>query len=208
MIPVSKQVMQPEPKDFDAKCRQKGLDWLLRNPKGTRKQKRPKDYWSPFRPALADRFADLCAYGAMYEPVGTVDHFEPVDAHETLAYEWLNYRYASGWINSSKSKCVAVLDPFDVQPGWFEVLLPSLQVVARKDRIPVALHALADDTLRRLHLRDDERIVRQRRKWLEMYESGRLDLEGLRAFAPLIADAVERLHEPPMADAHDGLVQP
>lgn len=47
------------------------------------------------------------------------------------------------------------------------------------------------DTLRRLHLRDDERTVRQRRKWLEMYESGHLDLAGLRTFAPLIVDAVE-----------------
>jgi hypothetical protein len=188
--------MAPEPPAFDTKCRQKGLAWLQKNPKNTRKQKRPTDYWSPFRPALADRFSDLCAYGAMYEPVGTVDHFQPVEANETLAYEWLNYRYASAWINSSKSKCPAVLDPFDVQPGWFEVLLPSLQLVTRKDRIPAALHAQVDDTLRRLHLCDDERIVRQRRKWLEMYESGRLDLEGLRVFAPLIAEAVERLQKP------------
>lgn len=191
MIPVDRQVMEPEPKDFDEKCRKKGLNWLQRNPKITRKQKRPKDYWSPFRSVLADRFSDLCAYGAMYEPVGTVDHFVPVDADENLAYSWLNYRYASSWINSSKSKCATVLDPFDVEPGWFEVLLPSLQLVARKDRIPEALHALVDDTLRRLHLRDDERIVRQRRKWLEMYESGRLDLAGLKVFAPLIAAAVQ-----------------
>lgn len=208
MIPVNRQVMHPEPESFGVKCRQKGQDWLQRNPKSIRKQKRPRDYWSGFRPALADRFSDLCAYGAMYEPVGTVDHFQPVDADETLAYEWLNYRFASGWINSSKNKCAAVLDPFDVQPGWFEVLLPSLQLVARKDRIPAALHALADDTLRRLHLRDDERIVRQRRKWLEMYESGRLDLEGLRAFAPLIAEAVERLHKTSKTDALDGVVLP
>lgn len=207
MIPVNRQIMDPEPPDFDAKCRQKGLAWLQKNPKGTRKQKRPKDCWSPFRTALLDRFSDLCAYGAMYEPVGTVDHFQSVDANESLAYEWLNYRLASGWINSSKNKCAAVLDPFDVQSGWFEVLLPSLQLVAKKDRIPVELHALADETLRRLHLRDDERIVRQRRKWLEMYESGRLDLEGLRAFAPLIAQAVERTRKSPSANADDGLVQ-
>lgn len=197
MIPVNRQVLEPEPEDFDAKCRQKGLAWLQRNPQGTRKQKRPTDYWSPFRPVLADRFANLCAYGAMHEPVGTVDHFQPIKADETLAYEWRNYRYASGWLNSSKSKCAAVLDPFDVQPGWFEVLLPSLQLVARKDRIPEALHPLVDETLKRLHLCDDERIVRQRRQWLKMYEEGHLDLAGLQELAPLIAEAVRTQGTPP-----------
>ncbi len=191
MIPVNRQVLQPEPADFDVKCRQKGQDWLQKNPQGTRKAKRPKNYWSPFRTALADRFSNLCAYGAMHEPVGTVDHFQPVNADETLAYEWHNYRYASGWINSSKNRCAAVLDPFDVQPGWFEVLLPSLQLVARKDLIPEALHPLADETLKRLHLCDDERIVRQRRQWLKLYEQGHLDWAGLQELAPLIAKAVQ-----------------
>ena len=191
MIAVDKHVLEPEPADFDAKCRQKGLEWLRKNPKDARKAKRPKDFWSSFRPVLADRFANLCAYGAMYEPVGTVDHLRPVSADETLAYEWRNYRYASGWINSSKNRCEAVLDPLEVQPGWFEVLLPSLQLVARKDRIPPELHALVDETLQRLHLCDDERIIRQRRQWLKLYEQGPLAWEGLHQMAPLIAEAVK-----------------
>lgn len=192
MIPVSRHVLAPEPEGFDEKCRQKGRDWLLTHPKDRRPKgrARPKDFWSPFRPALADRFSNLCAYGAMHEPVGTVDHFKAVDGDESLAYDWSNYRFASGWLNSSKNKCAEVLDPFDVQLGWFEVLLPSLQLVVRKDRIPKTLHPLVEDTLRRLHLRDDERIVRQRRMWLKLYEEGHLDLEGLTQLAPLIADAV------------------
>ena len=197
MIPVDRQVLEPEPADFDVKCRQKGQDWLQKNPQGTRKAKRPKNYWSPFRTALADRFSNLCAYGAMHEPVGTVDHFQPVNADEALAYEWQNYRYASGWINSSKNRCTAVLDPFDVQPDWFEVLLPSLQLVARKDLIPEALHPLVDETLKRLHLCDDERIVRQRRQWLKLYEQGHLDFAGLQELAPLIAVAVQAQRKTP-----------
>ena len=197
MIPVNRQVLQPEPADFDVKCRQKGLDWLQKNPKGTRKPKRPKDYWGPFRTALADRFSNLCAYGAMHEPVGTVDHFQPVNADEALAYEWQNYRYASGWINSSKNRCAAVLDPFDVQPDWFEVLLPSLQLVARKELIPEALHPLVVETIKRLHLCDDERIVRQRRQWLKLYEQGHLDWAGLQELAPLIAKAVQAQRKTP-----------
>ena len=182
-----------EPAEFDAKCRQAGLKWLLEHPKASRKPgQRPQDYWSPFKPQLADGFRQLCAYGAMYEPVGTVDHFLPIDADESLAYEWANYRFAAGWINSSKNKAVGILDPLDVRSGWFEVLLPSLQLVLVPERVPEPLHGLAEQTLIRLHLRDDERVLRQRRAWYQMYQAGKLTLEGLHEVAPLIAMAVEK----------------
>ena len=106
-----------------------------------------------------------------------------------LAYEWANYRYASHWINSSKHGA-KVLDPFEVEDGWFEILLPSLQLVLT-DRVPAKRRDLAERTLERLNLRDDERVVRQRREWYRMYEAGELSLEGLRKKAPLIARAVE-----------------
>lgn len=191
MIEIDRQRLA-EPADFDAQCRQKGLQWLAAHPKATRKAKtRPRDYWSPFKPQLADAFCDLCAYGAMYEPVGTVDHFEPVDANEARAYDWDNYRFASAWINSSKNKRTAVLDPLWVQQGWFEVLLPSLQLVMVHKKVPAHLQALAEQTLTDLHLRDDERVVRQRRAWLRRYEEGKLTLDRLWEVAPLIAAAVE-----------------
>ncbi|MCV2362279.1 hypothetical protein LNV23_02305 [Paucibacter sp. DJ1R-11] len=192
MIPVSRSVLKKEPVGFDEKCRKKGAGWLARNPKATRKAKRPKDFWSPFRPALAEAFTDRCAYSAMYEPNGTVDHFKPVNTDESLAYEWSNYRYVTGWINSSKNKRPKVLDAFQVKAGWFEVLLPSLQLVAIKANIPPRLHALVDRTLNDLHLVDDERIVRLRREWLRMYEDQEINLEGLRKKAPLIAAAIEK----------------
>ncbi|WP_323914294.1 hypothetical protein [Aeromonas caviae] len=182
-----------EPAEFDAKCRQAGLKWLLEHPKASRKPgQRPRDYWSPFKLQLADAFGGLCSYGAMHEPVGTVDHFLPVDADESLAYEWANYRYAAGWINSSKNKAVTILDPLNVGSGWFEVLLPSLQLVMVPDRVPEALRTLAELTLIRLHLRDDERVLKQRRMWYRMYQEGKLTLEGLHEMAPLIAAAVEK----------------
>ncbi|MFQ2713495.1 hypothetical protein ACK3YJ_01130 [Aeromonas caviae] len=182
-----------EPAEFDARCRQTGQQWLQANPKADRKPgQRPRDYWSPFKPQLADGFRQLCAYGAMYEPVGTVDHFLPIDADESLAYEWANYRFAAGWINSSKNKAVGILDPLDVRSGWFEVLLPSLQLVLVPERVPEPLHGLAEQTLIRLHLRDDERVLRQRRAWYQMYQAGKLTLEGLHEVAPLIAMAVEK----------------
>lgn len=185
MIPVRP---VPEPPAFDSQARKPGLAWLKQNPKASR----PRDYWSRFKPQLADGFNNLCGYVAMFEPVGTVDHFLSFEHHRGGAYEWDNYRYAQAWLNSSKQSADAdVLDPYEVQEGWFEILLPSLQLV-RTDRVPPALRARADYTLERLHLRDDERVIRQRRAWYEMYEQGELSLEGLRSKAPLIAAAVEK----------------
>jgi len=181
-----------EPAGFDEKCRKKGMQWLAANPKAKRKGNgRPKALWTAFKPQLADAFRDLCAYSAMYEPVGTVDHFVPVDANESLAYEWSNYRFASAWINSSKQKATVVLDPLLVQDGWFEMLLPSMQLVVT-DQVPANMRALAEATLTRLHLRDDERVVRQRRRWYRLFQQEKLDLAGLRENAPLIAAAVEK----------------
>jgi len=130
----------------------------------------------------------------MYEPVGTVDHFISCDTDATQAYEWNNYRFCSQWINSSKQTADGtVLDPCAVQVDWFKVILPSLQLVV-SDRVPAAQRKLAEDTLKRLHLDHDERIVRQRRRWYEQYLAFANKADGLamlRLNAPLIADAVE-----------------
>ncbi len=180
------------PTNFNEDCTVPGLRWIAEHPKAQRLgKKRPRDFWTPFKPQLSDAFRELCAYGAMYEPVGTVDHFIPVDADESLAYDWDNYRFASGWINSGKKNREGFLDPLRVQDGWFEVLLPSLQLIPT-DRIPVDLRPLAEATITRLHLRDDERVLRQRRRWYRLFQEGKLDLAGLRENAPLIAAAIDK----------------
>ncbi len=176
----------PEPPDFDERARQPGMAWLEANP-GSR---RPRDYWSPFKPWLADGFGMRCGYSSMYEPVGTVDHYLSWKSARERAYDWSNYRYASSWINSSKQNAdEAVLDPYEVPDGWFRILLPSLQLVLA-DRVPPEHRARAEYTLVRLHLRDDERVIRQRRAWYGMYIEGELSLAGLCKVAPLIARAV------------------
>ena len=80
----------PEPEEFDGRVRMPGMRWLEAHPGS-----RPKDFWSQFKAALAEGFGNLCAYSAMYEPVGTVDHYLSCENHRHLAYEWSNYRYAS-----------------------------------------------------------------------------------------------------------------
>lgn len=178
----------PKPAAF-TEAETRGGKWLLENPDASR----PRDLWSPFKHHLADGFRNLCAYSALYEPVGTVDHFVSFDEDRARAYDWTNYRFASGWLNSSKKNLASaeILDPFEVQDGWFEILLPSLQLVV-SDRIPAQLRVRAEYVLERLRLRDDERVLRQRREWYRMYQDGEVTLEGLEKKAPLIAQAVAR----------------
>lgn len=187
MIPVANPIT--EPADFDQRCRKRGLQWLNRNPD----TKRPTDYWSEFRAELAVGFHDRCGFGAMWISSGTVDHFVSCSENRLKAYEWSNYRYLDGWINSSKSKKRSqdLLDPFEVGEGWFEIELPSLQLKLT-DAVPPEYRRRADYTLRNLPIRDDERLIRQRRAWYELYEQGKLTLDGLREKAPLIAAAVEK----------------
>lgn len=182
----------PEPADFDTKTRQTGNDWLRKN---LNDKKRPKDYWSNFKSNLADGFGNLCGYSAMYEPVGTVDHYLSCENHQNLAYKWSNYRFSSGWINSSKGTLDdRVLDPFLVEDDWFDILLPSLQLIVT-DAVPPAERQKAEFTLQRLHLQDDERVIRQREAWYQLYLDGDISLIGLEKRAPLIARAIRKQQE-------------
>ncbi|HOW48134.1 MAG TPA: hypothetical protein P5163_06160 [Rubrivivax sp.] len=179
----------PEPEDFDARVRRPGKAWLAANPAA----KRPHAYWAPYTAVLEAGCQGLCSYAAMLDPTGgTVDHFLSFRNHPALAYEWRNYRFASATMNSCKGNADdTVLDPQQVRAGWFEIVLPSLQL-RLTDRVPQRLRAKAAYTLRRLKLDNGERVVRWRQSWYQLYTAGQLDLAGLRRVAPLIADAVER----------------
>ncbi len=183
---------RPKPAGFDERVELRGAAWLAANATGE-----PPGYWRDFRDQLADAFGWLCAYGAMFEPVGTVDHFVSINEDRSMAYDWGNYRFASGWINSSKQalRSGQLVDPFVVGDEWFEVLLPSMQLVVT-DHVPPEWRERAQFMLDRLHLGHDERIVRQRRVWLRMYEEKKLSLEGLAEMAPLIAAAVRKREAP------------
>lgn len=183
----------PEPAAFRERAAVPGVQWLEEHPDG-----RPPAYWTQFRIQLADGFNNLCAYAAMYEAVGTVDHFVSIDEDRSRAYDWSNYRFASAWANSRKSRAPSsdVLDPYAVEDGWFEVLLPSLQLVAT-DAVPPELRPRAEFVLDRLHLRDHVEVIRCREAWYSMYREGNLTLDGLAQKAPLIARAVRASQQRP-----------
>ncbi len=78
-----------------------------------------------------------------------------------------------------------------MKSGWFEIILPSLQMRVT-DKISAAHKAAAAFTMTRLKLDNGEKIVRWRRHYYVRFQAGQLNLDGLRVFAPLVADAVER----------------
>jgi hypothetical protein len=185
VIPVAR---VPEPAGYD-EVKRRGDAWLEQH----RHAKRPKDLWSEYLPDLAEGFSNLCGYAAMLDPTrGTVDHYLSWVTRPDLTYEWSNFRFASYLLNTSKRTADdTVLDPYEVQSGWFEIILPSLQM-RLTDKVPQAYRAKAELTLSRLKLRDGEKIVQWRRRYYERYQDGSLTLDGLRMFAPLVAEAVER----------------
>lgn len=176
-----------EPVGFDERVRRRGAAWLASHPAG----QEPRPYWTEFLPQLREGFGGRCGYSAMYVPDGTVDHFRSRRDHRALLYEWGNLRFASSLMNTAK-KARDVLDPYEVGDGWFDVLLPSMELVARYDRIPEDRHAIVRATLATLPLAHDERVLRQRREWYVMFRGGELSLDGLGRVAPLIARAVGR----------------
>jgi len=183
MIPVER---VQEPTDFDVSARQKGITWLSENP-----NKPPKDLWSPFRPALAEAFKYRCGYAAIEIPYsGTVDHFLSCRHHRELAYEWSNYRYSFGSINSRKKNADnKILDPFEIQPDWFEIVIPGF-LLKPTAALPPALHDKALDTIRILALNGQEMIDVRLRQYLR-YKEGKITLPHLFEIAPLVAKAMQ-----------------
>lgn len=136
----------------------------------------------------------MCAYTAMIDSTdGTIDHFLSWQNYPDLAFEWQNYRFSAEWINKSKKPAYdgRLLDPCEIGDDWFEVLLPSLEMVCTAS-IPAEYVERAEFTLSTLPLGDDERIRRQRQEWYQLFLSGGLALPGLQRVAPLIERAVRK----------------
>jgi hypothetical protein len=181
----------PEPPEFETEVRQPGNQWLGENPD----KKQLKDYWSVCKPQLAEGFHNLCGYAAMRIPSrnGTVDHYLSKKEFRHLAYEWTNYRYSFGRINSCKLTYDSkILDPFEVEDDWFEILLPSLQLVLTNAIPTEYLRIQAEFTLKQLQLQNGDWIIEERQYYYDAYKSGEITLSKLEKDAPLIARVVKK----------------
>lgn len=199
MIPISPLGPANEPTHFDGNCRQPGAAWLAQYPNDDPHSK--SQWWSQFQPALAAHFSHRCGWLAMdIGLMGHVDHYlacgnrkgKP-SPHRHRAFDWSNYRYIEGRINSLKGNLDdRILDPCEVQPGWFEVVLPNF-VLKATAAIPPNHRAKADFTLKKLQLFNGHNARWTRWSWYQKHwNNGSPDLKALYRDAPLVAEAVDR----------------
>ncbi|MCK6587472.1 MAG: hypothetical protein L6Q76_07795 [Polyangiaceae bacterium] len=193
---------------YEAQVRAPGLRWLAENPlpeaksgEPAPKPKRPPSLWLKVRDELADAFHERCAYTAMWlSHPGEVDHFISADEDRNQLYDWDNFRYCAGWLNSSKKniRSTQILDPLAIEDDWFELMLPSLELRVT-ERCPVHLRERADFMLDRLKLRNGPEVRRFRQAMLQLYErEGQSVLPHLDEWAPLLARAIRKqLAAPP-----------
>lgn len=214
-------VLAAEPPSFDDHVRKRGKEAIARllgkpvRGKGGRRRKEtyareedipPKKFpalWLERRESddkstlddMMDLYGQRCAYLAMYieKATGspTVDHFIPKSTNWRLVYEWSNYRLRAACVNAAKG-VLDVVDPFDVQAGWFELNFATFHVL-RGRGAPDVQHARIDNTLPMLNLRE---CRQQREEYVTLYRLGPankgIDLAYLEHRAPFIASELRR----------------
>ena len=170
-------VAKQEPEQFDTKVRQKGLSWLLKN-KIPFEQPLPSNtdipaYWRDCLDELYQCHDGCCAYLAVFfERVtggGSVDHFVAKSQKAALAYEWSNYRLASSRMNSRKGIYDDLLDPFEVENGWFHLELVTGHIYPNPG-LREELKASVQTTIDRLGLDDPGNREMRARHYLEYME--------------------------------------
>ena len=167
----------PEPAMFDAKVRQKGLDFLRKKGIDLSLPLPPKTHIKPcWRSCLDDLYESYngtCAYLCLFfERVtggGSVDHFIAKSKRADLAYEWSNYRLACTAMNSRKCSFDDVLDPFEIEDGWFHMEFFIGQIYPNPELPQDQRHQVAA-TIKRLGLDDDENRKMRLRHFRYYYE--------------------------------------
>jgi hypothetical protein len=172
MIPV---IMQVEPTEFSNRVRRPGRAFLRRNPPPTTIQIRKKNFWRFSHDDLYYLHNGICAYSAQWTPRtknpvdmehSSVDHYVPISADHSLAYEWSNYRLARARLNHNKASG-NVMDPFVIQPDWF-VLDFRTFLIKPNDGLSPALENDVEATINQLDLNHGD-FVQERIGILQEY---------------------------------------
>ncbi len=117
-----------------------------------------------------------------------MDHMVPKSKAWDKVYEWSNYRLACTRLNARKSNYEDVLDPFDIQDGWFHLELVGFQVVPNPDlEDPIRLSV--EQTIERLGLNE---FCRERAERAEDYWARDVTLKILTAESPFVARELRR----------------
>jgi len=194
----------PEPPHFDRTVRQPGLRAIaeLVGEAPQRSAGKPFDqvadtrdmipaasfppYWREALDDLHAAYDRVCAYLCVRISTDpSVDHYVAKSRRWDLVYEWSNYRLACASMNSYKGEYGDVLDPFELQDGWFALELVEFQVVPGAG-LTVSDVDLVRATIRRLHL-NGPRFCRIRAEFAEARWSGDITDEYLARHSPLVA---------------------
>lgn len=180
--------LQPEPDDFDERVRQPGVSALAENP-GTF-----PTYWSRCAEQLWSSYKGICSYVCVIIPRVTgarsVDHLFPKSKNPDLAYEWSSYRLACSLMNSRKRDFEDVLDPFEIEDGWFVLELSFLQVLPAPD-LDEENRSRIQATIDRLKLNDKD-CISARAMYYDAYIAGGLTFEYLEQWSPFVARELVR----------------
>jgi hypothetical protein len=184
MIPI---IPKPEPASFDGKVRTPGRAFLATNPNP--KYNEWKSYWTKALDDLRTAYEGICAYSATWIPhsVGShsVDHFISKDTSPLLAYEWTNFRYASGRFNGRKGNRI-VLDPFLVKSGWFQINFNNM-LIRPASNLSAHIQRDISNTIDVLHLNRDDKLVEERIEYINSLRAGHVSFDYIKQKAPLIA---------------------
>ncbi len=136
----------------------------------------------------------ICAYLCFYiEPVtgsASVDHMLPKSTHWQQIYEWTNYRLACSMMNSRKNCIANVLDPFEIEPGWFELELVAFQVKPGQKTDAQAKKRILE-TIEIMGLNDRE-CRKLREDYALLYWNRDISLAFLERRAPFVALELKR----------------
>ncbi len=186
-----KVIPAPEPSDFDAKVRKKGLDYLRTagiDPDSIAPEGFVfKPFWRDILDNLYSDYNGVCAYLAIFfeRVAGTTSADHYLAKSKTLArdaYEWSNYRLSSIGANRKKNTH-EVLDPFDIEDDWFFLDLvtgaihPNPAIVERQ-------HDL-ENTIKKLGLDDGDIKAMRARHWLN-YIQHDISERHLRRHSPFV----------------------
>lgn len=215
MIPVAP---KSEPATFAARVRQPGLRAIAemcgKKPPFKRTKGQPfkrianseseiranefPTYWTEALDDLMSAYGEICAYSCFrIHPVTgarSADHFAAKSRAWNRVYEWDNYRLCCSRMNARKNDFADIIDPFEIQPGWFQLELLGFQVVPAPElndttrlRVQQTIDRLGLNSFRRLREQDAER-----------YWSGDVSLKVLTSESPFVASELRRqgrLHE-------------
>jgi hypothetical protein len=149
-------------------------------------------YWTEALEDLMSAYREICAYSCFrIHPVTgarSADHFAPKSQSWRHVYQWSNYRLCCSRMNSRKNDFGGVLDPFEVEQGWFQLELLGFQVLPGF-QLTEEFRELVQATIDRLGLND---FRSYREKDAERYWAGGYSLQVLKEESPFVAFELNR----------------